>query len=148
MIVGLKKARILGVQNIVINCNSQLVANQLIGEYAARNQRMEAYMKLAKRLFKRFNSAYIERFPRTSNSHVDALATFASKVDSNMKRTIEVEFLSRPSIDAEHDCLMVFDVEADLGVRWIDPIIHYLKNGSFPSDSAEAYRIRAQASRY
>ena len=61
-------------------------------------------MILAHKLFKSFNSTYIERFPRMINSHVYALATPASAVESDMKRTIEVEFLLRPSIEADHDC--------------------------------------------
>ena len=62
-----------------------------------------------------------------------------------MKITIEVEFLLRPSIDTEQDCCMVFDVEADLGPSWMDPIICYLRNGTLPDDSNEAYQIRGQA---
>lgn len=53
--MGLKKARILGVKDLIVCCDFQLVANQLIREYAARNQRMGAYMKLAQRLFRSFN---------------------------------------------------------------------------------------------
>lgn len=40
LILGMKKARKLGVQDLVIHCDSQLVANQLTREYAARNKRM------------------------------------------------------------------------------------------------------------
>lgn len=101
LIVGLKKAKLLSVQNMVIHWDSQLAANQLTEEYAARNQRMEAYMRLAQKLFRSFNSACIERFPRTSNSHADALATIALAVKSNMERTIEVEFLPRPIIEGD-----------------------------------------------
>lgn len=109
---------------------------------------MEAYMRLAQKLFSSFNSAYIERFSRTSNSYADALATLASAMESEMKRIIEVEFLSRPSIDAEKGCHTVFNVEADLGVSWMDPIIYHLKNRTLPDEINESYRIRAQASRY
>lgn len=49
-----------------------------------------------------------------------------------MKKTIEVEYLLRPSIEAEQEMVqnMAFDIEADLGFRWMDTIIHYLKDGS------------------
>ena len=47
IILGLNRVKALGMENLRINCDSQLVANQLTGEYCARNQRMEAYMKLA-----------------------------------------------------------------------------------------------------
>lgn len=105
-------------------------------------------MKLAQRLFKSFSSAYIERFPKTNKSHTNALATIASVVESDMKRTIEVEFLRRPSIDAEQDCFIVIDIEVNLGISRMDPIIHYLKDASLPNDNREAYRVKAQASRY
>ena len=62
------------------------------------------------------------------------MVTLGLAVDSDMKRAIEVEFLPRPSIDAEQDCLMVFDVEAVLGVSWIYPIICYLRDGTLPND--------------
>lgn len=80
LVIGLKKAKLLGVQHLVIHY-------QLTGKYTARNQTMEAYMRLAQ------ISVYIERFPRTNNSHVDSLATLASAVGFEKKRTIEVEFL-------------------------------------------------------
>lgn len=75
--------------------------------------------EIGTKLFKSFNLAYIERFPKTSISHADALATFTSTVELNMKRTIEVEFLPRPSIEADQDCNTVFDVEVDLEISRI-----------------------------
>ena len=146
--MGLKKALILSVTDLTIHCDSQFVANQLTREYAARNQIMESYMKLAQKLIRNFRSAYIERFPKMSKSHADALATLASAVDSDMKRIIDVEFLPRPSIETEQTCHLVFDIEANLGPSWMDPIISYLRDGTLPNDSNEAYRIRAQATRY
>ena len=50
LIVCLKNAMLLSVHNQIIHCDSQLVANQLTREYAARNQKMEAYMRLAQKL--------------------------------------------------------------------------------------------------
>lgn len=35
IILGLRRAKALGIQNVRINCDSQLVANQLTGEYCA-----------------------------------------------------------------------------------------------------------------
>lgn len=78
-----------------------------------------AYMWLAQKLFKEFKSTYIEQFPRTSNSHADALATLASIVDSSLKRTIEVDYLPRPIIEFEGQPT-ICDIEADIGlVGWV-----------------------------
>ena len=76
---------------------------------------MGAYMRMVQKLIKGFRTAYVERFPRTNNSHANALATLASAVDSKLKRTIEVEYLPRPSIKTGGQPI-VCDIEADLGV--------------------------------
>lgn len=54
------------------------MANELTGEFCARNQKMEVYMMLAYQLLKPFTSAYAEKFPRINNSHAGALAILAS----------------------------------------------------------------------
>lgn len=46
IIIGLRRVKALGVQNLRINYDSQLIVNQLIREYYAQNQRMKAYIKL------------------------------------------------------------------------------------------------------
>ena len=116
------------------------MANQLTGEYAARNERMGAYMRMTQKLIKEFKTAYVERFPITNNSHSDALATLASAVDSKLKRTIEVEYLPKPSIKTGGQPT-ICDLEDDFGVRWMDPIINYLRDGTLKADSGEAYRV-------
>lgn len=50
LIVGLKKEKLFSVQNLVIHCDSQLVANQLTGKYATKNHIMKAYMRLVRKL--------------------------------------------------------------------------------------------------
>ena len=61
-----------------------------------------------------------------------------------------MEYLPRPSIKAEQEMVqnMVFDIDIDLRVIWMDQIIHYLKDGRLLEDMSEAHRIKTQASRY
>lgn len=68
---------------------------------------METYMKLAQKPLREFTLVYIERFPRTSNSHAYTLSTLASAVEFGKKRTIEVELLSTPCIDAKQYSNMI-----------------------------------------
>lgn len=63
------------------------------------NERMGAYIRMDQKLIKEFWTAYIEKFPRTSNSHAHALATLALAVDSKLNRTFEVESLPKLSIE-------------------------------------------------
>lgn len=62
-------------------------------------KKMNIYIRMAQKLIKEFRSAHIERFSRTNNSHAGALTTLVFAVDSKLKRTIEVEYLPKPSIE-------------------------------------------------
>lgn len=68
LVVSLKNAKLLGVENIVIHYDSQLVANQLTGEYAARNEGIGTYVKPTHKLFKGFFLEYIEGFPEQTTT--------------------------------------------------------------------------------
>lgn len=54
----------------------------------------------------------------TNNNHADALETLASAVESEMKKTIEADFLSTPRIHAEQELGQntVYNIKVDLGV--------------------------------
>ena len=40
----------MGIQNLEVFCDSQLLANQISGEYAARDDKMIAYLQVVKTL--------------------------------------------------------------------------------------------------
>ena len=95
---GLRAAKRLGANVLTIHCDSQLIVNQLTGEYMAKNERMMAYRDLAKNLLKGFREFNIERVGREHNGHADSLAGLASSVASDFRRTITVEVQDIPSI--------------------------------------------------
>uniref|UniRef100_A0A2N9FJY0 RNase H type-1 domain-containing protein n=1 Tax=Fagus sylvatica TaxID=28930 RepID=A0A2N9FJY0_FAGSY len=51
---GLRAAKRLGADPLTIHCDSQLIVNQLTGEYMAKDERMIAYLDLARNLLKGF----------------------------------------------------------------------------------------------
>ena len=55
---GLRVARTLGAENVVLKSDSQLVIGQVRGEYEAKEARMQKYLKLTNQLISSFN--YIE----------------------------------------------------------------------------------------
>ena len=75
--------------------------SQLSGDLQAHNERMAAYLTLAKKLVSQFERAKVKQIGRESNSHVDALANLASAVEAGNKRTVEVETLEKPSIELQ-----------------------------------------------
>uniref|UniRef100_A0A2N9G212 RNA-directed DNA polymerase n=1 Tax=Fagus sylvatica TaxID=28930 RepID=A0A2N9G212_FAGSY len=58
---GLRVAKRLGADPLTIHYDSQVIANQLTGEYMAKDERMVAYLDLAKNLLKGFHEFNIER---------------------------------------------------------------------------------------
>ena len=55
LIAGLRLAHRLKIRNIHAYCDSQLVASQYSGEYEARDERMDAYLKLVQNLAQDFD---------------------------------------------------------------------------------------------
>uniref|UniRef100_A0A2N9IY37 Uncharacterized protein n=1 Tax=Fagus sylvatica TaxID=28930 RepID=A0A2N9IY37_FAGSY len=74
MLIGLRTAKKLGAGNLQIFCDSQLVANQISGEYQARDDRMSAYLTVARTLLSEFDSTHVAQIGREHNSHADVLA--------------------------------------------------------------------------
>ena len=95
---GLRATKRLGADSLTIHCDSQLIVNQLKGEYMAKNKRMVAYRDLAKSLLKDFREYNVERVGREHNGHTDSLVGLASSVAPDFRRTITVEVQNSPSI--------------------------------------------------
>ena len=74
------------------------MASQFSGEYEARDERMDAYLKLVQKLAQKFDCFALTRILRSENVQADALAALASSSDPGLKRVIPVEFIKHPSI--------------------------------------------------
>ena len=98
LIRGHRLAHGLKIRNIHAYCDSQLVASQFSGEYEARDERLDAYLKLVQNLAQEFDWYALTRIRRSENVQADALAVLASSSDPGLKRVIPVEFIEHPSI--------------------------------------------------
>ncbi|KFK39732.1 hypothetical protein AALP_AA3G280900 [Arabis alpina] len=102
IIAGMRLAQGLNIEPVHAFCNSQLVSNQFNGEYATKDDRMEAYQKIVKDLALTFKEFTLTRIPRGENVDGDALANLASASappkDPTLKRVIPVEVIEFPSI--------------------------------------------------
>ncbi|KAK0607172.1 hypothetical protein LWI29_010695 [Acer saccharum] len=78
LIAGLRVCIVLGTDEVEIFSNSQVIVNQVLDEYQARDENMIAYLKLAKVLLGRFKEYMIIQIPREENGQADALAKLAS----------------------------------------------------------------------
>ncbi|CAL5363610.1 unnamed protein product [Camellia sinensis] len=129
----------------MVYSDSQLVVNQISGDYEAKDDRMAKYQELVRTEIKKFEVVRIEQIGREENSRADELAGFASMADTSMPHPLLIDYLPRPSIEdpeAEEVCC------TELGPSWMDPIILFLKDGVLPEEKKEANKIRAKSQRF
>ncbi len=97
LVVRLKSARQLDAEYPQIFYNSQLVANQISGEYQARDERMSAYLLVVQSLLAEFELAQVVQISREHNTHADLLAKLATTLKTKMQKTICVETIDSSS---------------------------------------------------
>jgi len=83
LIVALQQARKLGADQVYINTDSQLMSEQINGNYKVRNAHIRPLFEKAMQLLTAFQYYSIDHIPRYLNSEADALANEAL---NNLKR--------------------------------------------------------------
>jgi ribonuclease HI len=144
MLIGLRTAKKLGANHLQIFCDSQLVANQISGEYQARDDRMSAYSTVARTLLAEFDSTHVAQIGREHNSHADILAKLATTLESDIQRTVCIETLDQPSFQDQEVSVCSISSQPS----WMDPILSYLKDNKLPEDKKEAKVIKQKAPRF
>ena len=141
LLASLRLAKHLGVKQIDIFSDSQLVVNQVINNYEAKDSSMVAYLAQTQLLLKNFHYQ-ITQIPRAANSHANARAHLASAVEDKIGRKIHVELLAAPSIMAVKVCNLQQEDS------WITPIYNFLAHSTLPSDKVQAKQIQYKSTRY
>nr|GEW28385.1 reverse transcriptase domain-containing protein [Tanacetum cinerariifolium] len=77
LIVGLRIAAQMGVQNVHVSVDSKLVANQVLGMYVAKEENMIKYLDKVKSLVSGFTNFFISQVPQSKNKKADALSKIA-----------------------------------------------------------------------
>ncbi|XP_071740103.1 uncharacterized protein [Rutidosis leptorrhynchoides] len=111
LLVGLRLAKSIDVQQLTAYVNSQLVASQLNGNFEARDISMQKYLELAKALVKNFAAFKIKQIPRNRNKKADALRKLASLLYDHFTKKVMVEVLKSKSTN--EDTLMATITEEE-----------------------------------
>uniref|UniRef100_A0A2N9IKM3 Uncharacterized protein n=1 Tax=Fagus sylvatica TaxID=28930 RepID=A0A2N9IKM3_FAGSY len=98
LLAGLKLSKKMGVKNLTVKSDSQLVVGQVKGEYEAREDRMKKYLKVVQTLLPHFQKVEFVQIPREENVDADRLARLAS---SGEECDGFLEILGRPSSEEE-----------------------------------------------
>ncbi|KAL8500660.1 hypothetical protein ACS0TY_020294 [Phlomoides rotata] len=136
-------ARAFGVRCLHVYSDSQLIVNQVRGEYEARGEHIQLYQEIVKGLLEQFGQIYVEQIPRDSNSQADALTRLATSEGEAKLSNIIITNQALPS--TTH--FLVAQVDEIEGT-WMQPIYTYLKTDEQPSDKTEASRLQRRAARY
>ncbi|XP_058180085.1 uncharacterized protein LOC131298624 [Rhododendron vialii] len=143
LLAGLRAAISLQVEDLQVFCDSQLIVNQITGDYEAWDPRMIKYQATAFQLIRGFKGFHIEQINRENNAHADALASLASVSKASEYRHISLGEIHQPSFEISEEVLSI-----SLGPSWMDEIVSFLKNDTLPSDKKEAHCVRSKAAHY
>lgn len=143
LIHRLKIAKEIEVRVVRIYIDSQLVMNQVLGEFQTKGVRLATYLAKVMGLLDNFEHYMITHVPQEKNVNADTLAKFASSGDAQAQRIMPVVVVSTPSIQ-EADSVM----EIEYPKSWMIPIKAYLEQGVLTEDKKEARKLVRTAPRY
>ena len=139
--VGLDLAKVAGALSIVIHCDSQVITNQVNGDYECKGERMKKYLEQVKRRVDDLQ-AEIVQIPRGENEQVDRLA----KVTSVEHMIIPDNVLSFIQLSPLIDSVDVQETGSEN--NWTTPLISYLKNDMLPDGNEVARKLKVQVAQF
>ncbi|XP_012833449.1 PREDICTED: uncharacterized protein LOC105954321 [Erythranthe guttata] len=144
LIAGIRLALVAGARKLLIQSDSQLVVNQVLGAYEAKEDTMAKYLALAHTLLSKFESYEIRQVPRSNNIHADKLARLGSSMASIGSRKVTLLTSPQPEITSPSEVQYTEEDEP----CWFTPILKYLKKGELPTDPTEARKLKTRAARF
>ena len=104
--------------------DSRLVVGQVKGELEARDKRMQGYLSQVRHLQSKFELFSLLHVPRSGNTYVDSLVTFATSSVQSLPRVILIEDLCKPTEIKEK---VAYVQQVRVWTSLMDPIILFLK---------------------
>ncbi|CAM8889845.1 unnamed protein product [Rhodiola kirilowii] len=152
LLLGLQMARQIRVDEMDIYGDSQLVINQVLGEYEVRKDDVIPYHRHATQLLNEFDSISIGHVPRSANKLADALANLAANLALGAEETMSIPVCSRwvvPPLEENEENMessnVVYAYERE---DWRQPIIDFLDHQKLPTDPRHKVEIRRRAPRF
>jgi ribonuclease HI len=142
LIAGMKLAREMDITDLKAKSDSQLVTNQVSGEFQAKDPQLIKYLEKVRSLASLFRSFELIYVPREQNARADLLSKLASTKKPGSNRTFIQETIANPSITTE-EVMMIIEAE-----DWRAPIIRYLQEDVLPAAKEEAYKLKRAAAWY
>jgi hypothetical protein len=142
LLAGMKLAKEMDITDLKAKSDSQLVTNQVSGEFQAKDPQLIKYLEKVRNLANHFKSFELVYVPREQNARADLLSKLASTKKPGSNRTFIQETIASPSI-TEETVMMIIEAE-----DWRAPIIRYLQEDELPAAKEEAYKLKRAAAWY
>ncbi|XP_050248981.1 uncharacterized protein LOC126696256 [Quercus robur] len=97
--MGLRLRKALGAKNLLVQNDSKLVIGQIRGEYEAKEERLQKYLKLTKHLTQEFNMVEFVQIPRSQNMGEDEVSKLSSSEEGEISTDLVMEVQKHPSIE-------------------------------------------------
>ena len=147
-ITSLETALDLGIRQLEIHGDSNLVIQQTQGIWRTRDEKLKPYHAYLDLLVARFEELRYIHLPREKNQFADALATLASVVEipaGVIGRPLLIETRSAPAY-----CCLIGDIENQDELPWYHDIYQFLSCGDYPetATSKDMRALRQLATRF
>ncbi|XP_042460238.1 uncharacterized protein LOC122043709 [Zingiber officinale] len=140
LLAGLQAARHMGAARVVVYSNSQLVAQQVAGNFEVNSDKLQVYREAYEKMKEEFKEVTVTKIPREDNQRVDELAKMASSLTTWMlDRSIAQTFLIA-QIDLHNHIEELID--------WRVSMTIYLQQGVLLAHVEEARLIKKKAHIY
>ena len=135
LVAGLALANAVGLASVVIHCESQVITNQVNGDYNCKGERMKKYLEQVKRRLDDLQ-ARIVQIPRAKNKQADCLAKAALAEHMIIFDKLLSFTQCSPLIDP-------IDVQ-EIGSKnnWTTPLVSYLKNDALLDGRGTASKLK------
>ena len=99
ILTGLRLGKALGAMNLLVQNDSKLVIWKIKGDYEAKEERMQKYVKLTKHLTQEFDRVEFTQIPRSQNMMADEVSKLTSLEEEGISTNLEMEVQKHPSIE-------------------------------------------------
>ncbi|WJZ92707.1 hypothetical protein VitviT2T_011689 [Vitis vinifera] len=147
-ILGLETALELGITQMDVLGDSDLVLRQVRGDWKTRDAKLKPYHAYLELLIEKFEELKYIHLPRAHNQFVDALATLASTVDIPTNVVVRPLLIETRSTPAYYHLIDEIEVQDDL--PWFHDIRQFLRFGTYPEAATAKDRraLRQLATRF
>ena len=83
---------------MLIQSDLKLVVEQIKGEYEAKEERMQKYLRLTRHLTREFDEVEFVQVPRNQNVLADKISKLASSEEGRLSNNLTMEIQKHPSI--------------------------------------------------